>query len=179
MKTPLNLLSRIDVASPCTASWNDMAGDDNVRFCGLCSKNVYNLSALTAEAATNLILEREGEICGRFFRRADGTVLTADCPVGVQRPTPAKNRWHALAASLAGILSLTGSGNANNPDKLPKDLPRVEIVKPLLPPKLIRSEMTLGRIVIRPDRDLKLPVVPPEVLPMPRVVNPESESLPG
>ncbi len=27
--------------------------------------------------------EREGELCVRFYRRADGTMLTADCPRGL------------------------------------------------------------------------------------------------
>src|SRR4051812_47184360 len=40
----LPLLDRITIASPCTASWDDMAGDDRVRFCASCQKDVYNLS---------------------------------------------------------------------------------------------------------------------------------------
>ena len=38
---------RLTIASPCTASWDDMEGDDKVRFCGECELNVYNLSAMT------------------------------------------------------------------------------------------------------------------------------------
>src|SRR6516162_8887116 len=38
---------RLRVASPCPADWNAMQGDDRVRFCGQCEKNVYNLSAMT------------------------------------------------------------------------------------------------------------------------------------
>jgi len=59
-----------------------MVGDDRARFCGQCQKHVYNLSSLTADEAVALIREREGGLCARFYRRADGTVLTSDCPVG-------------------------------------------------------------------------------------------------
>ncbi len=107
MKTPLQLLSQVQVASPCTADWNEMAGDEFVRFCGECSKNVYNLSALTTEAAIDLIREKEGNLCGRFYRRADGTMLTADCPVGVRHRVRRRNRLAALAAS---VFSLCGFG---------------------------------------------------------------------
>ena len=37
------------------------------------------------EEAERLIAEREGRLCVRFYQRTDGTVLTADCEVGVRR----------------------------------------------------------------------------------------------
>lgn len=76
------LLANIKVASPCSARWGHMVGDDCARFCDQCQKHVYNLSSLTADEAVALIREREGGLCARFYRRADGTVLTSDCPVG-------------------------------------------------------------------------------------------------
>lgn len=107
MKTPLELLSQTRVAAPCSADWNTMRGDNNVRFCDHCEKNVYNLSALTTEAAINLIREKEGNLCGRFYRRGDGTMLTADCPVGVNHRVRRRSRLAALAAS---VFSLFGFG---------------------------------------------------------------------
>jgi hypothetical protein len=81
---PLSVLNDLRIASPCPASWHAMRGDDRVRFCDSCSKSVYNLSDLTAAEATALIRESEGRLCVRLYRRADGTVLTADCPVGLR-----------------------------------------------------------------------------------------------
>jgi hypothetical protein len=104
MRTSLELLANIRVASPCTADWNQMVGDDNVRFCGECSKYVYNLSSLTSDQADALIRGKEGYLCGRFFRRADGTILTADCPVGVHRRSRRRRWLAAFAASLAAVL---------------------------------------------------------------------------
>lgn len=77
----LRTLSEVRVASPCPARWEEMVGDDRVRFCSECRKNVYNLSVMTEAAALELVRSREG-ICGLLYRRRDGSVLTADCPVG-------------------------------------------------------------------------------------------------
>ncbi len=84
MKTN-ELLANLKVASPCSARWGHMVGDDRARFCAQCQKHVYNLSNLTAEEAAALIREREGRLCARFYQRADGMVLTSDCPVGASQ----------------------------------------------------------------------------------------------
>jgi hypothetical protein len=38
----------------------------------------------------------------RFFQRADGTILTADCPVGRSRK---RKRWTRIAKAAAGVLA--------------------------------------------------------------------------
>lgn len=81
----LDLLNQVRIASPCPASWTRMRGDDQVRFCEQCQRNVYNLSAMTRPEAERLILEKEGRLCARYYQRADGTLLTQDCPVGLRR----------------------------------------------------------------------------------------------
>ncbi len=77
-------LDRIKIASPCTADWRFMLGNDLVRFCGQCNKNVYNLSAMTRPQAEDLIRRMEGKLCARYYMRRDGTILTSDCPVGLR-----------------------------------------------------------------------------------------------
>jgi hypothetical protein len=101
MKTT-TILDGIRVASPCQAGWDSMSGDDQARFCSLCSKNVYNLSAMTTAEAVAFVSEREGEACVRFYRRADGNTLTSDCPVGAKSGKKARFR---MLASL-GVLGL-------------------------------------------------------------------------
>ena len=112
-----DLLSNVKVAAPCAASWDRMTGDDRARFCSLCQKNVYNLSALTAAEVTALIQEKEWKLCGRFYRRSDGTMLTADCSVGLRNMA---RRLRALSVAAAGLLfaSLTASmigGRSDSP----------------------------------------------------------------
>ncbi len=114
--SPLTILDDIRIASPCPAEWEEMAGDDRARFCSNCSKHVYNISAMTAEEATTLILGREGRLCVRIYRRNDGTVLTADCPVG-PRSRPRRRLHKVLAlglvipALLLAAMASAGIGN--------------------------------------------------------------------
>ena len=77
-----NSLNNIKIASPCSQDWNAMIGTERKRYCGDCKLNVYNLSGMSRTEAENLITNSEGRLCVRFFRRADGSVLTQDCPVG-------------------------------------------------------------------------------------------------
>ena len=84
MATELPLLDQVGIASPCSVPWETMRGDERVRHCGQCRKHVYNFAEMTREEITQLIQENEGHLCGRMYRRADGTLLTSDCPVGLR-----------------------------------------------------------------------------------------------
>jgi hypothetical protein len=76
---PESLLDDIQIATPCSADWSAMRGDERVRHCPDCKLNVYNVAAMSRREAGLLIQEREGRLCLRLFRRADGTLITADC----------------------------------------------------------------------------------------------------
>jgi hypothetical protein len=107
----LGVLDTVRIASPCPVPWDDMQGDDRVRFCRHCSLNVYNLSAMTRAEAERLVTTHEGRLCGAFYRRPDGTILTADCPVGLRavraRALKAAGRLAAAAALLvSGSLAM-------------------------------------------------------------------------
>jgi hypothetical protein len=102
---PNRMLDETRIASPCRADWRAMAGDDTVRFCGECQLNVYNISNMTADEAATLIERADGRLCVRLYKRADGTVITRDCPVGL-RATMRRLRRRA-GAVLAAALSLT------------------------------------------------------------------------
>ena len=106
--TRLPLLARARVASACNADWEKMVGDDRTRFCGSCRKNVYNLSAMTAAEAEALLREKEGDLCARLYRRADDTILTADCPVGLRRKWLTRTVNVALIAAAALTTAAVG-----------------------------------------------------------------------
>ena len=105
MATNLTQIDHVRIATPCPISWEQMTGDNRVRFCDHCQLNVYNLSALSRVDAEKLITSTEGRLCARLFRREDGTVLTKDCPVGLRalRRRVAKR----TAAIFAAIVSLS------------------------------------------------------------------------
>ena len=100
----LPMLDQVKVASPCSASWDDMVGDARVRFCLSCEKNVFNLSAMPRAEAEALLQERTNgaELCVRYYQRSDGTLMTADCPVGAKRK---RRKKLALAVAGAGALA--------------------------------------------------------------------------
>jgi hypothetical protein len=78
-------LQNLKIASPCSADWDAMLGDERKRFCGECKLNVYNLSSMSQREAEDLVANAEGRLCVRFYRRIDGTVITENCPVGWAR----------------------------------------------------------------------------------------------
>ena len=61
-----------------------MQGTPQKRFCSGCRKHVYDLSAMGWEDARRLLDAQESP-CVRFFQRADGTVMSEDCPVARER----------------------------------------------------------------------------------------------
>ncbi len=103
-------LDRIRVATPCPVSWEEMTGDKRVRFCAECRLNVYNFAELTRTEAGDLLRTAEGRICGRLYRRADGTVITKDCPVGLRavRRRVARIATAAFAAMMSICTAVAG-----------------------------------------------------------------------
>jgi hypothetical protein len=161
LQTPF-ALEELQIASPCSAAWDDMQqlapGDDRVRHCGLCDKNVYNLAGMSRGEATNLVADREGSVCIRMFRRNDGTVLTADCPVGVRAALAAAARRarrevvFAAAASLAAVAALVAflGGPASRKACAAVDAARTGILQrvepPPMPPPMPPSMPTMGAV---------------------------------
>ncbi|HVE60066.1 MAG TPA: hypothetical protein VNB22_24845 [Pyrinomonadaceae bacterium] len=96
-----NPLNNLKVASPCSQDWDAMIGNDRTRYCGECKLNVFNLSGMSRTEAENLIMNAEGRLCVRFYKRADGSVITADCPVGWAR---VKQRTRAYVTAVASLI---------------------------------------------------------------------------
>jgi hypothetical protein len=110
-----------------------------MRFCSLCSKNVYNLSALDRTAAQALVERYEGRLCVRFYQRSDGTVLTADCPLGVRRATRRLAVWAAglvaacFAACVFGVSAVSVSTQKETGKKaMLVRLRQVKVLEPII-----------------------------------------------
>ena len=159
-------LDQVRIAAPCSADWDQMVGTDRVRFCGQCNLNVYNLSELSKAEAEAFIASNEGRLCVRFYRRADGSILTRNCPVGLHAVRRRLSRM-AQAASAAVIGCLSGLGiyagretfNAAHTMGTIRAYPRVnapvimgDAVKATIPtePVIPRGELpVMGRLVIK------------------------------
>jgi hypothetical protein len=103
-------LDDVQIAAPCPVKWESMTGDERVRHCAQCRLNVFNIAGMPRAEAIALVTKAQGRTCVRLFRRKDGTVLTADCPVGVRKLR------RKVAMGLTGALALlvAGAGWASN-----------------------------------------------------------------
>jgi hypothetical protein len=100
-------MKNIMIASPCTVDWNTMDGDDRVRVCGACKHNVYDTSKLTTKEILDL-MAADSNACLKIYRRADGTLLTEDCPFGLRTLRRGARTASKIAASLWALaLSFT------------------------------------------------------------------------
>jgi hypothetical protein len=121
-KTPSSdharLIQDVRIASPCPAEWSKMRGNDRVRHCAECRLSVYNFSVMTeAEVEESLASRQGGRLCARVYRRADGTMLTQDCPRGFRAAVHRVSR--VAGAALAAVMSLNFAW-AQTGQKLPQ-----------------------------------------------------------
>lgn len=71
--------STLPIDSPCHESWDAMSGEDTTRFCGVCQKDVHNLSAMRHDEAQALLREKAGQhVCVRYTAESDGTLRFRD-----------------------------------------------------------------------------------------------------
>lgn len=100
-----DMMKRTSLASPCSARWDEMTGDEKARHCSQCKLDVLNAESMTDEEVTQAIMSLVAgkRVCMRIFRRADGTILTKDCPIGARK---IKERLRTAAGWLAGGLSI-------------------------------------------------------------------------
>lgn len=133
-----NLLDHVSIASPCSADWQDMRGDERRRFCASCKLHVHDLSAMTREQAEDVLRGAgKGRVCVRLFRRADGRVLTRDCPVGWRRQLRAAwVRAAALCISLwsSAVGCVRPQSGAVEPSPVPTSTPGEYLMGDIVPP---------------------------------------------
>ncbi len=144
-KRRLPVLDNIRIATPCSASWDRMLGDERVRHCLDCNKHVYNLSEMTRDEAEALIASKNGDLCARYYQRTDGTILTSDCAVGVSRRRKRRLIAAGAAALLAGGGGLLARAVTRTPESLEHE--RRHVMMGAIPPP---TPMALSAPVLEP-----------------------------
>jgi hypothetical protein len=114
-------LNSIQVKDPCSQDWNKMFGNDKVRFCEHCVKNVHDLSAMTRKKAEALVARSKGGICVRYIRRPDGDIQTVS-----DKLYQISGRASRLAASVFGASLTLASSIYAQQEKTISSLPAVE-----------------------------------------------------
>jgi hypothetical protein len=167
------VLENLRIATPCKADWDEMKGDDTVRFCGKCEKNVYNLSAMTRDEGEALVRAKEGRMCVRLYQRSDGTVLTNDCPVGVRRQRLRARMWASISGAAASAALVFGlfTGRARADLAIDGKKPTAQQPQPQQPPHPMMGSVAVAR---PPEKPLmgKISVQPQPEKPRPTMGEP-------
>jgi len=73
------------ISSPCPMSWDDLVGNDRIRYCDKCKLNVYNLADMNPQEVEAIVRKTEGRLCGQLYLRGDRTASLRDCPSTARR----------------------------------------------------------------------------------------------
>ncbi|HEY0347963.1 MAG TPA: hypothetical protein VGC60_07385 [Pyrinomonadaceae bacterium] len=155
-KHPLN---HVEVAAPCKADWDQMIGSEQMRFCGQCSLNVYNLSGMTRDEAESLIARNEGRLCVRFYRRTDGSIITRDCPVGLRAIRDRVSYWtKAIIAAALTFLATVGFYRLSEirpfapqatMGAMRSPVHQVELIQGEMAPPQLTERFEMGRMIVK------------------------------
>jgi hypothetical protein len=100
-----NTLDRVYLKKPCSTEWNLMEGNDQIRFCSECNKQVHHLSTMTRKQAEDLLAKAGGELCAKIDRDDRGKIITAD-----QLNHPSFFRMRPTSFTNAAVATLLGIG---------------------------------------------------------------------
>jgi hypothetical protein len=108
MTTRKDKLQRLQVASPCSSSWEAMHGDGRRRHCLECDKSVYDLAQLTPREITGVIEASQGELCARLTRDDWGRLVTRQPPI-TPDPLASRRASPLVTAVVTAALGLSGT----------------------------------------------------------------------
>ncbi len=100
-------LSDMIISEPCPMDWERMTGNDRARYCHVCGRHVYDLTAMRQADAEALLRAHRGELCGRAYQRPDGT-LTLTASQAQAAKSPFQFTIRALMAVIAGVAATLG-----------------------------------------------------------------------
>ena len=111
-----------------------MRGNNRVRFCSRCNLRVYNFAALREDQIRELLRKQTRRVCGRLYRRPDGTILTQECEYGRKRKLIVKLALAAASVLLVLIgLGRSGRWDAGLPEPFREFLVQAGILEPEVP----------------------------------------------
>lgn len=108
MTTRKDKLQRLQVASPCSSSWEAMHGDGRRRHCLECDKAVYDFAQLTPREIAGVIEASQGELCARLTRDDWGRLVTLQPPMTAD-PLASRRASPFVTAVVTAALGLSGT----------------------------------------------------------------------
>ena len=158
----------LQVSEPCSAVWDSMSGDERVRFCSQCRKQVHNLSEFTPREALDLVLREGGLLCLSIERDARGVPRTRALAEPLYQISGRVSRLAAgafsAALTLCSAAAVRAQESAPEPARQvatapaqinPEPAPAQETQTNTLPPGEQRERpMVMGRVMVRPREPL-------------------------
>jgi hypothetical protein len=127
------LLHQIRIFEPCPMSWAAMQGNDRIRHCDACGKNVHDFTRMTTSEAANLLQAHDNEICGRVYERPDGTLVIGDCPPAPRvAPTPFQFSIRSMMVVIAGVAATLGFARLFAVSEEPPPVQPTPTVRPMV-----------------------------------------------
>lgn len=83
-----------------------MQGDNRKRFCEQCQLIVHNISEMSDVEAAAIIAADDERTCVYMYKRADGTVVTDNCPLALR---PIRNKIGAGA--MVALIAVTAASS--------------------------------------------------------------------
>ncbi|MEO6335041.1 MAG: ankyrin repeat domain-containing protein [Pyrinomonadaceae bacterium] len=116
-----SFIDSIKVADPCTEKWDEMTGNDRVRFCSHCAKDVNNISEMTRKEVERLVRKSGGRLCVRY--RVDPKTHS---PEFAQRVSAFARHGVAAGALGASLLAAGAYAQTASPQQALIQIERVE-----------------------------------------------------
>ncbi len=102
-----DLSNQLKIENPCSANWDQMIGNDWVRFCEHCQLTVNDLTPLTPKRVQRLIADSKGRLCVRYRVSREGTPILKAVP---QQLHQIRKRVSKLAAgAFTTVLSISSA----------------------------------------------------------------------
>lgn len=110
-------IDAVRVASPCDAEWDEMTGNDQVRFCGHCDKSVTDLSTFRRKDAARLVRASNGDLCIRYIPNLKtNEPMFADQLVQIAARRVPRLATGVLSASISLSTMAFGQSDTKNED---------------------------------------------------------------
>jgi ankyrin repeat protein len=126
---PKTFLNNITIPSPCSADWNSMLGNDQVRFCQHCQLDVQNLSMMSRNQVERLIARSNGRLCVRYVRDPQGRTLTL--PVRQKLHHIGRRVSRIAAGAFTATLSITSAVAQNSATSRLREVSTDTVTQPL------------------------------------------------
>lgn len=172
----------LPIQDPCHENWDAMSDDgDARRFCGVCVKQVHDLSALTEPQARAVLADEsaKGHMCVRYKADRDGNIKFKAETVS------ASNLWRMTLAAAGMTLALLTGCTDTAPDRVLADRCEYEVgpwgftaergqgTCPAVEPAIVEPEPeheVVGQIMIEPPQPEPEVTIKGEVAPEPELM---------